>query len=84
MEGGKGARNRSWGRGKCSNPTLYGCGLCSPTHCSCVLPDSVDPDTASSVRAITNWRCEMIYSPHGPVMYVEANIPLGSMFASIE
>ena len=61
----------------CCNPTLYGCGLCSPTHCSDVLPDSVDPDTASSVRAIMNWRCEMIYSPHGPVMYGPANMPLG-------
>ncbi len=61
----------------CSNPILYGCGLCSPTHCADVLPDSADPDTASSVRAIMNWRCGMIYSPHGPVMYSPANMPLG-------
>jgi hypothetical protein len=40
----------------CSNPPLYGCGLCSSTHCSDVLPDSADPDTASSMRAKMEWR----------------------------
>jgi hypothetical protein len=55
-------------------PTLYGCGLCSPTHRLC----TADPGTASSVRALLNWRCKMIFSPHGPVMsrYGPANMPL--------
>jgi hypothetical protein len=30
----------------CSNTTLYGCGVCSSTHCFYVLPDSADPDTS--------------------------------------
>ncbi len=46
----------------CSSSTLYGCGLCSSTQCSHALPDSTDPDTASSMRAIMEWRCKMFAS----------------------
>ncbi len=53
----------------CSNPTLYRCGLCSSTHCSDVLLDSADPDTASSMHAKMEWRWKMSYSLHGPVVY---------------